>query len=64
MELPGIGDAYARKIIQGRPYKWTDELVRMKIIPQANYDQIKDLIVAKQTKETTKTTEVSARSAK
>lgn len=44
-KLPGIGDTYAREIIGGRPYKRTDDLVRKKIIPQVNYDQIKDLII-------------------
>jgi competence protein ComEA len=48
--LPGIGDAYSRKIIANRPYKSKDELVRKRVVRQATYDIIKDQIVAKQTK--------------
>ncbi len=46
--MPGIGDAYSKKIIDNRPYKRKDELVAKKVVPQATYDKIKDHIVAKQ----------------
>ena len=48
--LPGIGDAYSKRIIAGRPYAAKNQLVSRGIIPQGTYDKISGMIIAKHAK--------------
>jgi competence protein ComEA len=48
--LPGFGDAYAKRIIDGRPYTAKNQLVTRGVIPQAAYDKVKDQIIAHRSK--------------
>ncbi|HZQ25948.1 MAG TPA: helix-hairpin-helix domain-containing protein [Terriglobales bacterium] len=45
--LPGISDQRASRIIDNRPYDDPRQLVTRRILSQAEYDQIKNRVVAK-----------------
>ncbi len=44
--LPGFGPAYTRRVIAGRPYRSKNQLVTRGVIPQAEYERIRDRIAA------------------
>jgi DNA uptake protein ComE-like DNA-binding protein len=44
--LPGMGDAYAQRVIAGRPYAAKNQLTTRGILPVEAYDKIKALIIA------------------
>ena len=48
--LPGVGDAYAQKIVDGRPYKGRNELLDRKIVPADVYSKIRLSVKARQPK--------------
>jgi competence protein ComEA len=48
--IPGIGDAYAKRIIEGRPYSAKNQLTSRGILPAATYNKIKDQIIASRSK--------------
>ena len=45
--LPGIGPAKAQDIINGRPYKSIEDIMKVKGIKEGTFNKIKDLITVK-----------------
>jgi hypothetical protein len=62
--LPGIGEAYTRAIIEGRPYSDKRQLKWRKIIPRATFEKIKDRITALTPRTDAKPAEAPAPAAK
>jgi competence protein ComEA len=48
--LPGMGEAYAQRVIAGRPYTAKNQLTTRGILPAGEYDKIKPLIIAHRVK--------------
>jgi len=46
--IPGIGDAYSKRIVVGRPYANKTQLLSKGVLPAATYNKIKDQIIATQ----------------
>jgi competence protein ComEA len=46
-KLPGIGPTLAQRIVESRPYRAIEELLRVKGIGQAVYDKVKSLITVR-----------------
>jgi len=47
LALPGMGRAYAQRVIAGRPYSAKNQLLSRGILPEPAYEKIAGLIVAR-----------------
>jgi DNA uptake protein ComE-like DNA-binding protein len=48
MRLPGVAESDAQKIVRGRPYKTTSELLDKKIVPAEVYAKISGRVIARE----------------
>lgn len=48
--LPGMGAAYAARVIAGRPYTAKNQLATRGILPKDEYERIRELIIAHRVK--------------
>jgi competence protein ComEA len=48
--LPGVGPDYAQTIIDARPFKSKEDLLKKKVIPQDTYDSIQDHVTVTEPK--------------
>jgi competence protein ComEA len=46
--LPGMGDAYAKRILRARPYTAKTQLTQRGVIPPSTYARIRDFVIARQ----------------
>jgi competence protein ComEA len=44
--LPGVGEAIARRIIEGRPYSGVEDLLRVRGIGEATLEKLRPLVTA------------------
>jgi len=51
--LPGMGDAYVKRIIEGRPYTAKNQLTTRGILPAEEYERIKEQVIAHRSKKQT-----------
>jgi len=48
--LPGMGDAYVKRVVEGRPYTAKNQLTTRGILPTEEYERIKEQVIAHRVK--------------